>query len=1224
MHRSHSGARWLALILVGFAIFVIGACSSNAPSSGGNDDGPDASTPRAEPARVASAPSVSVVDDRSPNFIAPPADTSHAIVQRTPRVELAHAASSPALVDLPSADEDEEREESDHEVKRIPRTRPQILERSTVVDPVAQAQVPILSMPVALVNIPGQGNSTSPATQTGTPPDTNGAVGPNHFVQVVNGGIEVWDKSGTVLAASKLLNALWTTLPAGDPCHRNDGDPVVLYDQMADRWFVTQFALPNQNKNAGPSYQCIAVSKTPDPTGAYWLYEFSYPYAINDYGKFGVWPDAYYAAFHMFGTSAFRGDDFCAYDRAKMLTGAPATQQCFLQAYANPPPCPATQPFTVFGAQPVNMDGPIKPPVGTPGFYLQFDYSACNGPYTNLDLWKMHVDFTTPANSTVTGPTVLPVAGFTPTCDANGGNHCVPEPGNVTLDGLDDRMMFRLTYRNFGTHESLMINHSVVGGAGSGVRWYEVRAASAALPVVFQQGTYAPADTNWRWMGSLAQDQARGVALGFSLSSLTQDPSIGWTGRLATDALGTMPQGETVIATGTAVELDDYAPQRRGRWGDYSNMTVDPVDDCTFWYTTELFHTAGRTSWDTQIASVKFPSCAANDFSISIAPPTQNLSQGGTVPYTITTALTRGIAEPIVLNVQDLPTGVSGVFVPPSVTAGQTSTLTLTATNAAPLSTTTFTVIGTAPSAVHAATAQVVVVACAMLTCPVGQNCGTAPNGCGGTISCGNCTLPQTCGGGGVVNQCGCTPTTTCPVGDNCGTVPNGCGGMISCGPPCTAPQTCGGGGTPNQCGCTPATTCPAGDDCGAVPNGCGGTIDCGTCVAPQTCGGGGIANHCSCTPITTCPVGDNCGTISNGCGGTISCGPACSSPQTCGGGGTPNQCGCTPATTCPAGQDCGTAPNGCGGTISCGNCTAPQTCGGGGTQNHCGCTPATTCPAGDNCGTVPNGCGGTISCGPACTSPQTCGGGGTANHCGCTPSTTCPVGQNCGTAPNGCGGTITCGTCTSPQTCGGGGTTGSCGCTPISTCGGGQTCGTVPDTCGGLLSCGTCASNETCTGNRCVPNTVDAGSDSGTPDSGAVDSGAPDASVPDSSVPDSSVADSSVPDSSVPDSSVADSSVPDSSVPDSSVPDSSVADSSAADSSAADSSAADSSAADSSVVADSGSAGNDSGDDGGSVAGGGCGCRTVETRSTPASLPFGLGGLALLGALRWRRRRAR
>ena len=265
-------------------------------------------------------------------------------------------------------------------------------------------------------------------------------------------------------------------------------------------------------------------------------------------------------------------------------------------------------------------------------------------------------------------------------------------------------------------------------------------------------------------------------------------------------------------------------------------------------------------------------------------------------------------------------------------------------------------------------------------TCPAGDNCGTVSNGCGGTINCGTCTAPQTCGGGTPSNPnvCGCTPRTTCPAGDNCGTVPDGCGGApINCGT-CTAPQTCGGGtpSNPNVCGCTAKTTCPAGDNCGTVSNGCGGTVDCGTCTAPQTCGGGTPSNpnQCGCTPtVTSCPAGDNCGTVSNGCGGTVSCG-TCAAPQTCGGGtlSNPNACGCTPATSCPAGQNCGTAPDGCGGTINCGNCSAPQTCGGTGTSGVCGCRPFTTCPTGENCGIAGDGCGGTLNCG-TCGSSQSC-----------------------------------------------------------------------------------------------------------------------------------------------------------------------------------------------------------------------------------------------------------
>jgi MYXO-CTERM domain-containing protein len=479
---------------------------------------------------------------------------------------------------------------------------------------------------------------------------------------------------------------------------------------------------------------------------------------------------------------------------------------------------------------------------------------------------------------------------------------------------------------------------------------------------------------------------------------------------------------------------------------------------------------------------------------------------------------------------------------------------------------------------------------------------------------------------GFIVTACPCVPTTTsCPVGDNCGTVPNGCGVNISCGPACTAPQTCGGGGTPNVCGCTPTlSSCPAGDNCGTLPNGCGGTVSCGgPCTAPQTCGGGGTANVCGCTPTTiSCPVGDNCGTIPNGCGGTVSCGGFCNAPQTCGGGGTPNVCGCTPTvTSCPAGDNCGTISNGCGGTVTCGPaCTAPQTCGGGGTPNVCGvpvCTPITTCPAGDNCGTIPNGCGGTVPCGPACTSPQTCGGGGTPNVCGCTPTvTSCPAGDNCGTIPNGCGGTVTCGPgCTAPETCGGGGTPNVCGggCVPATTCPAGFVCGTASNGCGGTIPCGTCSGGETCSGNTCVAS--DAGTDSGV-DSGSVDSGS---SSDSGTTTDASTADGSS----------------DASTGDSGEKDSGEADSSTATDSGetTDSGSTHDSGSDSgSVATDSGAEHDGASDaaldaalDGGSgtVEGGGCSCKTAGEAPGSSRLAS-LGALALFVGVGVRRRRRR
>jgi len=761
---------------LGLVTMVMAGCSGSAPraTGGATEDGPDASTQAA-----ASSSSASTA----------PADTSRSVVQRVTTIDVSPAVRSIPFAQLPDATGPSLEEE--HEPLRPPRPPWSGVVPAARPDQAVQSSVPLVSMPASLTNFPGQGNALGGPCQSGstcsTPPDTNGAVGPNDFVQLTNvngtAGVAIWDKTGKLLAGPKHVGTLWTNYPDtdGNGCAmRNDGDPVVLYDQLADRWFITQFSLPNTNKSTGPAFQCVAVSQTADPTGAYYLYDFEYAYAIDDYGKFSVWPDAYYATFNMFGKS-YAGDDFCAYDRASMLQGKTATQQCFLQPYpTNTTSCPsANEPFAVFGALPANADGPIPPPSGEPGYFMQFDYSQCGPTYDQLDLWTLHVDFTTPANSKLTGPTVLTVASFTPTCWANdqtggtGNPNCLPQPGStVTLDGLDDRLMFRFNYRNFGAYESLLVNHSVVGGSGkggttntgSGIRWYEIR-SPASNPTVFQQSTYAPADGNWRWMGSIAQDQAGDMALGFAITSNggggsdVAFPSVAWTGRLSTDPASTMGQGEAVIDTGGGDENDAYATpapdEHRGRWGDYSAMTVDPTDDCTFWYTQELYHQNGIGAWDTYIASMKFPSCAANDFSIGVSPPSQNVGQGGHVTYTVSTSLAQGTAESIGLYAQDLPAGVTASFSPTSVTAGKSSTLTLMAAANAPATGTpapTFMVIGKAPSAVHAATAQVGVTGCTPITtCPAPDECGALPDGCGGTVTCGTCGPGQTCVG----NQCG-------------------------------------------------------------------------------------------------------------------------------------------------------------------------------------------------------------------------------------------------------------------------------------------------------------------------------------------------------------------------------------------------------------------------------------------------------------------------------------
>jgi Bacterial Ig domain/Divergent InlB B-repeat domain len=580
--------------------------------------------------------------------------------------------------------------------------------------------VPGSATPTTIVNFLAMGHTNTSSIITGDPPDPNGAVGPNNYVEVVNGGIEIFNKSGTVVAAAKSLNLLWSGYVgtnSGNGCAtHNDGDPVVRYDRLADRWLIAQFSLPNDTKDTGPSFECVAVSKTSDPTGAYWLYDFKYPFAINDYAKLGVWPDAYYATYNMFGASNYKGDEICAWDRAAMLTGAAATQQCFFLPYPNEPACPATQSFAPFGILPANADGSLPPPAGSPEYLMQFDYSQCSGPYNQLDLWKLHIDWTTPANSALSAPTVLNVSNFTPACFSAGAPNCIPQPSSTTtIDALDDRLMDRLVYRNYGTHESLFLDHTVAAGAGAGIRWYEIRSPDTT-PTVFQQGTYAPSDSNWRFMGSIAADQAGDVALGYSLSGTATRPSIAWTGRLSTDTLGTMGQGETILHTGAGDAPNDYGTSPgRARWGDYTSMTVDPNDDCTFWYVNEVSAAASFGFWDTYIQSFKFPGCAQDDFTIASTGSITALqgSSGGT---TISTALSAGTAESVQLSAFDLPQGATASFAPGTVTAGGGSTLTLTAGTHTPPGTYTVEVAGTSPSAVHGTTLTFTVNAAHTLT----------------------------------------------------------------------------------------------------------------------------------------------------------------------------------------------------------------------------------------------------------------------------------------------------------------------------------------------------------------------------------------------------------------------------------------------------------------------------------------------------------------------------
>ena len=491
----------------------------------------------------------------------------------------AHHDSSPPLRDVPPInDEGKPKHTHEHELQ-IP--RPAVSGPAS--DPALQDQA--LTPAVATsagVNVLGVGNGFPTYTVDSVPPDTNGAVGATQYVQWVNESFAVFDKAtGARTYGPAAGNTLWSGF--GGPCQtENDGDPIVAYDKAANRWVMSQIAV-----TGGPPFsECVAVSQTSDAPGAYYRYAFQFQ-NFNDYPKLGVWPDAYYLSLNSFQGNKFLGATACALDRSQMLIGAAATKQCF------------QQPASVDSLLPADLDGSTPPPVGSPGDFVDLDFNTLN----TLRLWRFHVDFSTPANSTFTGPVTLPVAPFGPAC---GGGTCIVQPGTTTkLDSLGDRLMHRLAYRNFGDHESLVVTHSVQpgNGAASGLRWYEIIDPNGT-PTIVQQATFAP-DTTARWLGSIAMDHVGDIALGYSASSATVSPAVRYTGRTNTDPLNTM-QVETVIQAGAGSQNSNLS-----RWGDYSSMTVDPVDDCTFWYTNEYLPATGSFNWSTRIASFRFPGCTS-------------------------------------------------------------------------------------------------------------------------------------------------------------------------------------------------------------------------------------------------------------------------------------------------------------------------------------------------------------------------------------------------------------------------------------------------------------------------------------------------------------------------------------------------------------------------------------------------------------------------------------
>ena len=494
------------------------------------------------------------------------------------------------------------------------------------------------------------------------PPDPNGDVGPNNYVQATNFVFKVFDKNGNTLAGPTNYNTFFAPLGNGNPCgnNQNGGDPIVFYDQVADRWVITDLGFAGF-PGPGPFYECIGVSQTPDPTGAYTLYALLVdPVNLDDYPKFGLWNNptpggAYFLTVNLFnGTSqAFEGVRALALDRGSMLTGGPADAISFMIPPGNPG---LGDSYSLVAA---NFRTGTAPPAGRHEMLLAVDSPSTGGvTLTQVKGWLFHVDFVTPANSTLgIGANHAPNALITvnPFIDAftNTTTDLVPQLGTTGgLDTLGDKIMTPMVYQNRSGTESLWADQTIILNYPSGptaVRWYQFDVTGGVFPAtaVQQEDWSNGNDGLWRWMPSIAVDNSGNTAIGYSTSSPNIFPGIRYAGRLAADPPNNLGQGEAIMTNGSGSQTGG------GRWGDYTMTTLD-TDGMTFWHTNEYYQVSGG-NWNTRVGKFNFvggsptPTATASPSSTPTSTPTPtatagqcNWSAGPNLP-TPPTALVRAV-----------------------------------------------------------------------------------------------------------------------------------------------------------------------------------------------------------------------------------------------------------------------------------------------------------------------------------------------------------------------------------------------------------------------------------------------------------------------------------------------------------------------------------------------------------------------------------------------------
>jgi Carboxypeptidase regulatory-like domain/Domain of unknown function (DUF4214) len=485
--------------------------------------------------------------------------------------------------------------------------------------------IPLAPMPSAIQNFAGLSRTdlcppvTGSQCGAGTPPDINGDVGPNHYIEAVNDAYAIYNKTGTLLA-SFTENALFSGGPTGTLCDTDSfGDPVVVYDQFADRWILTNFAFVLVGSNqVPPTFQCFAVSKTSNPvSGGWWLYAVQIDTGavgqpptgtLGDYPKFGNWNDGclYMGANGFSSAGIFNGVIFASFSKAAMESGAALTASNSSLGFLA---FPANNIFTLVPSNISGAKGSANvPPSGTPNYFVSESQTA----------FAYQVRKFTPGAGCGTGGTMGASTNVSQTSYTVPPGDDVPQPNVATLlDSIDDRIMQKTQYRRVGATESLWVVHNAKSGATERPQWSQINVTGGTVvsPPV-QQQIYAPDTTINRWMGSIAADHNGNVALGYTTSNGTAPnfPSIAYSGRLVGDAVNTLPQTEVQLQVGAGSQNHTCGGSPCTRWGDYSSMSVDPTDDCTFWYTNEYYDTQANGTagnWHTRIGSFKFPSCNA-------------------------------------------------------------------------------------------------------------------------------------------------------------------------------------------------------------------------------------------------------------------------------------------------------------------------------------------------------------------------------------------------------------------------------------------------------------------------------------------------------------------------------------------------------------------------------------------------------------------------------------